>query len=106
MIRQRATGLRKWLFIPEAGGALGSAFIPTFTGLLAHDQRERAWKLASSVANLLILVLTGVSLLAFIFAPQVVRYGLYVLNPGESAGQEQLTVELLRIMLPTVVSLG
>jgi putative peptidoglycan lipid II flippase len=94
------------LFNLMAGGALGSAFIPTFTGLLAHDQRERAWKLASSVANLLILVLTGVSLLAFIFAPQVVRYGLYVLNPGESAGQEQLTVELLRIMLPTVVIFG
>lgn len=94
------------LFNLMAGGALGSAFIPTFTGLLTQSFRERAWKLASAVANLLTLTLTAVSVLAFIFAPQVVRYGLYVLSPGESIGQEQLTVELLRIMLPTVVIFG
>ena len=95
------------LFNLVAGGALGSAFIPTFTGLLAHDQTQRAWKLASAVANLLLLVLSAVGLLAAVFAPQIVRYGLYVLSPGrDQPGQEALTVRLLRIMLPTVVIFG
>src|SRR5687767_15659118 len=41
-----------------AEGAMSAAFVPTFTKQLTHD-RERAWRLASSVINALILV-TGV----------------------------------------------
>jgi putative peptidoglycan lipid II flippase len=94
------------LFNLMAGGALGSAFIPTFTGLLAREQRETAWKLASATANLLMLILTVIVGLAFIFAPQIVRYGLFVLAPAQTPGQEELTILLLRIMLPTVVIFG
>ncbi|TLN02917.1 murein biosynthesis integral membrane protein MurJ, partial [bacterium] len=101
-----ANRVTELLFNLMAGGALGSAFIPTFTGLLAHDQRERAWKLASAVANLLLLGLTLAAVLAAVFAPQLVRYGLYVLAPGQAPGQEALTVWLLRVMMPTVVIFG
>lgn len=101
-----ANRVTELLYNLMAGGALGSAFIPTFTGLLARDQRAQAWKLASAVANLLLLILTLVAVLAAVFAPQVVRYGLYVLSPGQSPGQETLTVGLLRVMLPTVVIFG
>ncbi len=101
-----ANRVTELLYNLMAGGALGSAFIPTFTGLLEKEQRERAWKLSSAVANLLLLILTLVAGLVMIFAPQVVRYGLYVLSPGESIGQEALTVALLRVMLPTVVIFG
>jgi len=94
------------LFNLIAGGALGSAFIPTFTGLLAHEKRKSAWKLASSVANLLLITLTLISALAAVFAPVIVRHGLFVLAPDLSAGQEALTIQLLRIMLPTVVLFG
>ena len=94
------------LFNLMAGGALGSAFIPTFTGLLAQEKRAAAWKLASGIANLLILILTGIALLAAIFAPQVVRYGLFLLAPDLPPAQEALTISLLRIMLPTVVIFG
>ncbi len=94
------------LFNLMAGGALGSAFIPTFTGFLTKDDRENAWRLASAIANLLLVVLTLVSLAAIIFAPQIVRHGLFVLAPEVSPGQEALTVHLLRIQLPTVVIFG
>lgn len=101
-----ANRITETLFNLMAGGALGSAFIPTFTGLLAHDDRAGAWKLASAIANLLIVVLTLASLLAAIFAPQVVRYGLFALNPAQDPVQETLTVHLLRILLPSVVIFG
>lgn len=94
------------LFNLMAGGALGSAFIPTFTGLLAQEKRAHAWKLASGIANLLILILTGIAVLAAVFAPQVVRYGLFLLAPDLPPAQEALTITLLRIMLPTVVIFG
>ena len=94
------------LFNLMAGGALASAFIPTFTGLLAQQDRDRAWQLASAVANLLFIVLTMVSILAMIFAPQIVQYGLYLLDPSSPVGQQEITTHILRILLPTVIVFG
>jgi putative peptidoglycan lipid II flippase len=93
------------LFQLIAGGALGSAFIPTFTGLLAKEQGERAWKLASAIANWVFLILMAASLLAAVFAPQIVRY---LLAPGFASDPEQmeLTIRLMRLMLPTAVVFG
>src|SRR3989304_1692087 len=94
------------LFHLMAGGALGSAFIPTFTGLLTHGKKPLAWRLASAVANLLLVALTLAAGLAMVFAPLIVRRGLFVLAPDLPPGQEALTVDLLRIMLPTVIIFG
>jgi len=94
------------LFNLVAGGALGSAFIPTFTGLLAKKDQATAWKLASAIANLVLLILTLLSLLSIIFARQVVHY---ILAPGFSMidpAKEALTAELLRIQMPSAVIFG
>jgi len=101
-----ANRVAEMLFNLMAGGALGSAFIPTFTGLLAQEHQARAWKLASAVANLLLAVLTLVAGLAALTAPVLVRHGLFVLAPEMAIGQEALTISLLRILLPTVVIFG
>jgi putative peptidoglycan lipid II flippase len=101
-----ANRVTELLFNLMAGGALGSAFIPTFTGLLARDDRPAAWKLASSIANLLLLVLTAAAVLAWIFAPTIVHDLLFVLAPSQPVGQEQLTIALLQTLLPTVVIFG
>ena len=91
------------LFNLMAGGALGSAFIPTFTGLLAEEKRARAWKLASSIANLLLLVLTLVSILSWIFARPIVDN---ILAPGFDPHKAQLTAQMLRIQLPSAIIFG
>jgi putative peptidoglycan lipid II flippase len=46
-----ANRLTEILFNLMAGGALASAFVPTFTGFLARGDRPGGWRLASSVAN-------------------------------------------------------
>lgn len=99
-----ANRIPETLFNLVAGGALGSAFIPTFTGLLAQDKREKAWKLASAITNLVFLTVTVVAAIAAIFAPQVVR----VLAPGVIAdpAQMSLTISLTRLMLPSAVIFG
>jgi putative peptidoglycan lipid II flippase len=89
-----------------AGGALGSAFIPTFTGFLTRKDSKGAWKLASGVINLLLIALIIICIIAFIFAPQIVQHGLYILDPNPSMGQVDLTISLLRILLPSIILFG
>ena len=93
------------LFLLVAGGALGSAFIPTFTGFLAKDDKDSAWKLAASLARLVTLTLSLLALLAAFLAPQIVRY---LLAPGFSSDPAlfALTVDLMRIQLIASVLFG
>jgi putative peptidoglycan lipid II flippase len=95
------------LFNLVAGGALGSAFIPTLTTLLSREDRRGAWQLASALANLVTLVLVIVAALSAIFARQVVQY---ILAPGfataTSPEKEALTAQLLQIQLPSAVIFG
>jgi putative peptidoglycan lipid II flippase len=94
------------LFNLVAGGALASAFIPTFTGLLAKKDQRTAWKLASAITNLVLFVLTLLSLLTIIFSRQVVHY---ILAPGFSLvdpAKEALAADLLRIQVPTALVFG
>jgi putative peptidoglycan lipid II flippase len=51
-----------------AEGALSSAFIPTFTKYLTNNEKEEAWKVASLVINLLVVVLSVIIILGIIFA--------------------------------------
>jgi putative peptidoglycan lipid II flippase len=84
------------IFSLVAGGALASAFIPTFTGFLAKDERKSAWKLASSVANLILLTLSGLSIVSAWLAPAIIRY---FLAPDFSVSEQSLAASLLRILL-------
>ena len=91
------------LFNLVAGGALGSAFIPVFTELLSKDEREKAWKLASSITNLVLVVLVTISIFSMIFARQIVHR---FLAPGFPPEQEALTAQLLRIQVLSSVVFG
>ena len=84
------------VFSLVAGGALSSAFIPTFTGFLAKDDRASAWKLASAIVNLVLATLSLLSVLSAILAPQIIRY---ILAPDFVAEQQALAASLLRILL-------
>lgn len=100
-----ANRVSETLFVLMAGGALGSAFIPTLTGLLTKGDRKSAWKLASALGNLVLVVLIIATTLAAIFAQPLVHY---ILAPGfaDDPAQEALTVNLMRIMLPSAVIFG
>ncbi len=95
------------LFNLVAGGALGSAFIPTLTALLSQEDRQGAWKLASALANWVTLILVIVGVISAVFAEQVVRY---ILAPGfataTSPAKEALTAQLLRLQLPSTILFG
>ncbi len=82
-----------------AEGAMSAAFIPTFTKYLKEAGRSEAIKLANMMINLLLVVLSGVTLLIFIFA----RYLVLILASGfekVSPDKVDLTVHMTRIMSP------
>jgi putative peptidoglycan lipid II flippase len=91
------------LYLLIAGGALGSAFIPTFTAYLARGRRASGWCVASAITTLIALVTTIASLLTAVIAPWLVAR---VLAPGYDAPTQALTVSLLRWMLPSTVIFG
>ncbi len=94
--------LPDFLFYVVAGGALGSAFIPTFAGYLAKKDMPGAWRLASAVINWALLILSLLGGVAAIFAPSLVQLFYADFSPAQQA----LTTELMRWMLISTVIFG
>jgi putative peptidoglycan lipid II flippase len=94
--------------IPDAifqlvvAGALSAALIPVFSSYRAREQESEAWRLASSVINLVVIALAALSLLLAIFAPLVVP----IVAPGFDAPTTELTVRMTRVMLLSPVFIG
>lgn len=86
-----------------ARGALGAAFIPVFTEYLARREKKEAWRLASAIFNIVFIAVTMASLLAAIFAPQLVAR---VVAPGFGPREQALTTSLMRLMLLSSVVFG
>jgi putative peptidoglycan lipid II flippase len=98
-----ALGLPNLIFALIAGGALASAFIPTLTEFLERGDREGGWKLTSAVANLVTLVMVVFGLIIFVFAGPVVKH---ILVPDFTVEQQQLTADMLRILLLSPILFG
>ena len=87
-----------------AAGALGSALIPIVAGLVAKNQEHRAWRVVSSVANLMLIALLVLAVALFVIAPWIVP----IITPGFEQAQLERTIELTRIMLlsPIFLAIG
>ena len=83
-----------------ADAALSGAFVPVFSELLERGEKKRAWRVASTLFWLTLLVLGGVTAVFILLAPLLMRpFG----NPG---GDFDLAVGLSRVLFPIVVLLG
>ena len=78
-------------------GALTSAFIPVFQKVW-HKDRDKALILANSVLNFFLLIMAILVVLAFVFAPQLMK----ILTPGFLPWQLAQVTYLTRIMLLAV----
>src|SRR5437879_3045850 len=80
-----------------AEGALSTAFITTFSGKIATEDDESAWRLANKVATLTAVFMSGVTLPGIVFAPQLVDLLTWWAWPPDKTA---LTILLTRIMWP------
>jgi putative peptidoglycan lipid II flippase len=90
------------LFNLLVAGALASAFIPVFTGYLAKEREDEAWRVASSVMNAIVILLIGLSAGLWLLAPWIVP----VIAPFPDPAQVQETIRLSRIMLLSPIFMG
>jgi putative peptidoglycan lipid II flippase len=92
------------IFQLVAAGALSSALIPVMAALLANGEESLAWRVVSTIVNLMLIALTAMAIGLFILAPVVMQ----VIAPGFGPAQLEKTVELTRTMLlsPIFLALG
>lgn len=91
------------LFQLIAGGALGSAFIPVFSGYWTQGDKPGAWLLFSRVLNIVTLILVALAAVAALAAPWLVQN---VIASGFAPEQQAMTVSLMRGMLVGTVIFG
>ncbi len=85
-----------------AAGALSSAVIPIVSSLIATDETARAWRVVSTIANLMLAALLVLAVIVFVAAPVIIP----AITPGFSQEQWDRTVELTRIMILSPIFLA
>ena len=83
-----------------ADTALSGAFVPVFSELLEKGARARAWRVASTIFWLVLLLTTGLTAIFVLAAPLIVE--LF----GTPGGDFDLAVGLSRLLFPIVIMLG
>jgi putative peptidoglycan lipid II flippase len=101
-IYNAAFSIPDFIYMILIGGALSSAFIPVFGGYLARGEEDEGWRVASSLLNLVVMLMVTAISLGMIFTPQLVR----LLVPGFSPGEVDMTVYLTRIMFIQTFFMG
>ena len=92
------------IFQLVAAGAVASALVPMVAGLRAKGEDERAWRIVSTIANLMLVGLFAFAFVGFLAAPALVP----LITPGFEGPQLQQTIELTQLMLlaPMFLALG
>jgi putative peptidoglycan lipid II flippase len=80
--------------------AMSGAFVPVFSELLERGEHKRAWRVASTLFWLTLLILGGITALFILLAP------LFIRPFGQPGGDFDLAVGLSRVLFPIVVLLG
>jgi putative peptidoglycan lipid II flippase len=83
-----------------ADAALSGAFVPVFSELLERGEKTRAWRVASTLLWLTLLILGGITALFILLAPLLMR------PFGDPGGDFELAVGLSRVLFPIVVLMG
>lgn len=84
-----------FMFFIVTSGALAVSFIPVFNQRLINNNKDSAWKLSTSILNLLAIVTLVLSILIMIFAEPLVRY---IVGPGLDESGTILAVNMMRVI--------
>jgi len=84
------------------GTTITAALIPIFSEHADGEDLYELWRIANVVISLAVLLLTGMAALLIVFAPQVMGV---IVNFKQGADQ-QLAVELARVVMPALIFLG
>src|ERR1019366_1266617 len=77
-------------------GVLSASFIPVYAGLLAHEKREDAGRVAGAIFAILALLTSLLVLIGVLATPLFID----LIAPGFKADKKDLTISLVRILFP------
>jgi putative peptidoglycan lipid II flippase len=85
-------------------GASNAAIVPVLSEYSAKRSKEEFWELANILLNLLLVILSLITILGIVFSPLIVR----LIAPGFIAFPERLeaTIRLNRIIFPYILLIG
>lgn len=89
-----AFSIPDFLYYLLVGGALSSAFIPVFSSYIATKKEEDGWLVASTIFNIIMILMSIGIVLGIIFSPVLI----HIMVPGFSPENIDLTVKMTRIM--------
>lgn len=86
------------------GEILATLFVPVFVDYITTRAKDEAWRLASTILNLAIVIATAVSVVAVLLAPWIIKiYTFRLTDPVERAQQQAVGAFLLRLLLPQMI---
>jgi putative peptidoglycan lipid II flippase len=97
-----AAAFRQALRIPNflqtlfGEGVLSASFIPVYAGLVAHEKREEAGRVAGAVFAILALLTSVLVLIGVLATPIFID----LIAPGFTGSTKALTISLVRILFP------
>lgn len=84
------------------GGVLAATLVPVLVSVLERGDRTAVRAVVTCVA----VALTGLTVVAMVAAPWIVRLYTFALEPEARAAQESVAVPLLRLFIPQVLFYG
>ena len=82
-------------------GGLGISFLPIFSEYYQKDEKK-AWEMTNHILNVFLFFLILISLILFIFTPQLIHF----IAPGFSSEAKEETVLLTRLMFLSPIFFG
>ena len=82
--------------------ALISALIPVFSEYLVQGRRDEAWRLGSTVVNLLAIIMVGCAFLGYMLAPWYVP----LIAHGFPEAQMRVAISMTRWLMPSVIAVA
>ena len=79
-------------------GVLSASFIPVYAALLARGDHKEADRVAGAIVSLLALAMSVLVLLGVLAAPILID----LIAPGFAGTQRDLTIQLVRILFPSI----
>jgi putative peptidoglycan lipid II flippase len=76
-------------------GALSTAFIPVFTTFIETGRQKEAFKIASSVINIGLIIFTIFSMIILVFTKEIT----YIIAPGFGSSDRELMISFTRILV-------
>jgi putative peptidoglycan lipid II flippase len=87
--------LPDFMYFILVSGALSVTFIPVFNQRMASGNKKSAWRLSTSLVNLMAIATLLASVLIIIFAEPLIRF---VIAPGLSESGTALAISMMRVI--------